>query len=90
MVPHGATAQFFDDLAFLKNDFLAKESQMVTIVRLSDKPCFLCNSHEDTAEVRFKDRTFSGVVCKQHLFELINKRVKGTAKPRAAKPSEQT
>ncbi len=58
---------------------------MVTIVRMSDKPCFLCNSVEDTAEVRFKDRTFSGVVCKQHLFELMKKRVQGGGK---SKPGE--
>ena len=56
---------------------------MVTIVRLSDKPCFLCNSTEDTAEVRFKDRTFSGVVCKEHLFELMKKRVQGGGKSKA-------
>ncbi len=58
---------------------------MVTIVRLSDKPCFLCGSQDDTVEVRFKDRTFSGVVCKQHLFELMKKRVQGGGK---SKPSE--
>lgn len=44
---------------------------MLTIVRLSQKPCFLCGSQEDTVEVRFKDRTFAGVVCKNHLFELM-------------------
>jgi len=49
---------------------------MVTIVRLSDKPCFLCASKEDTVEVRFKDRTFSGVVCKEHLFQLLKRRAK--------------
>jgi len=49
---------------------------MVTIVRLSEKPCFLCGSHEDTAEVRFKDRTFIGVICKNHLFQLLKKRSK--------------
>ncbi len=54
---------------------------MVTIVRLSDKPCFLCGSQDDTVEVRFKDRTFAGVVCKNHLFELIKKRVKSPSKP---------
>ena len=49
---------------------------MVTIVRLAEKPCFLCGSHEDTAEVRFKDRTFIGVICKNHLFQLLKKRSK--------------
>ena len=63
---------------------------MVTIVRLSEKPCFLCNSKEDTAEVRFKDRTFSGVVCKQHLFELMKKRVQSGAKPRPRQTAERT
>ena len=47
---------------------------MVTIVRLSDKTCFLCANKEDTVEVRFKDRTFSGVVCKEHLFQLLKKK----------------
>ncbi len=47
---------------------------MVTIVCLTDKPCFLCNARKDTAEVRFKDRTFAGVVCKDHLFQLLQKR----------------
>ncbi len=51
---------------------------MVTIVRLTDdKPCFLCNSRKDTAEVRFKDRTFASVVCKDHLFQLLQKRTAG-------------
>jgi len=62
---------------------------MVTIVRFSDKPCFLCASHEDTVEVRFKDRTFAGVVCKEHLFELMKKRAKSPTKPRTDKTSAQ-
>jgi hypothetical protein len=59
---------------------------MVTIVRLSDKPCFLCGSQEETAQVRFKDRTFAGVVCKNHLFQLMKKRSK-SASDEAAKSS---
>lgn len=47
---------------------------MVTIVRFSDKPCFLCGSHDEAVEVRFKDRSFVGVVCKEHLFQLLKKR----------------
>ncbi len=58
---------------------------MVTIVRLTDKPCFLCGTHDDTAEVRFKDRTFTGVVCKEHLFQLMKKRHRSDRK---AKPDE--
>ena len=53
---------------------------MVTIVRLTDKTCFLCASKEDNVEVRFKDRTFSGVVCKEHLFQLLKKRVTEAAR----------
>jgi len=41
---------------------------------LIDKPCFLCASKEDTVEVPFKDPTFSGVVCKEHLFQLLKRR----------------
>ena len=47
---------------------------MVTIVRLTEKPCFLCGSLDDTVEIRFKDRTFIGVVCKEHLFQLLKRR----------------
>ena len=47
---------------------------MVTIVRFSEKPCFLCASHDDAVEVRFKDRSFVGVVCKEHLFQLMKRR----------------
>ncbi len=60
---------------------------MVTIVRLSDKPCFLCNSRKDTAEVRFKDRTFSGVVCKEHLFQLLQKRTGAADVSKVQKPA---
>jgi hypothetical protein len=62
---------------------------MVTIIRMSDKPCFLCNTTEDTAEVRFKDRSFSGVVCKNHLFQLMENRVQGAAKPKTRQTADQ-
>jgi hypothetical protein len=58
---------------------------VVTIVRLTDKPCFLCNSRKDTAEVRFKDRTFAGVVCKDHLFQLLQKRTEAVEKAQSQK-----
>ena len=58
---------------------------MVTIVRFSDKPCFLCGCHDDAVEVRFKDRTFAGVVCKEHLFQLMKRRFQGEKK---AKPAQ--
>ena len=60
---------------------------MVTIVRLSDKPCFLCASQEDAVEVRFKDRTFIGVVCKEHLFELLKRCVKPAKKHKTDQPA---
>jgi hypothetical protein len=53
---------------------------MVTIVRFSEKPCFLCGGREDAVEVRFKDRSFSGVVCKEHLFQLMKRRFQGEEK----------
>ena len=58
---------------------------MVTIIRFSDKPCFLCGSSDDAVEVRFKDRSFAGVVCKEHLFQLLKRNSqKFTPKPAAA------
>jgi hypothetical protein len=41
---------------------------MVTI-KLSAKPCFLCGTNSHVVEARFKDGTFSGSICKEHLFE---------------------
>jgi len=53
---------------------------VVTILRFSDKPCFLCGSHDDAVEVRFKDRSFAGVVCKEHLFQLMKRRFQANKK----------
>lgn len=52
---------------------------MVTIKALSDKPCFLCGSKEDTADVKFRDGSFQGVVCKTHLFQLLKRQAKEAA-----------
>ncbi len=41
---------------------------MITIQK-STKPCFLCGTTEHTVEARFKDGTFRGVLCKDHLFD---------------------
>ena len=41
---------------------------MVTI-KLSDKQCFLCGTSSYVVDARFKDGTFSGSICKEHLFE---------------------
>jgi len=59
---------------------------MVTIIRLTDKTCFLCSNKEDTVEVRFKDRTFSGVVCKEHLFQLLKRRAKPAKEQKVEQP----
>ena len=42
---------------------------MVTIRGTSAKPCFLCG--QPGAEVRFHDGTFSGALCKDHLWERL-------------------
>ena len=39
------------------------------VIKLSDKPCFLCGKTTHAVEAKFKDGTFSGVLCKDHLFE---------------------
>ena len=61
---------------------------MVTIIRFSDKPCFLCGSSNDAVEVRFKDRSFAGVVCKDHLFELMKKRYAKCPQPTPKAPDK--
>ncbi len=42
-------------------------------VKLSTSPCVFCGTLEDTALAKEKDHDFSGVVCAQHLFELLRK-----------------
>ena len=56
---------------------------MITI-KLSDKPCFLCGKTAHVVEAKFKDGTFSGVLCKDHLFERME------AKYRQAPEVEKT
>ncbi len=46
---------------------------MLTISGLSDKPCFICQKREGTADVKFKDGTFTGVLCKDHAWERLRK-----------------
>ena len=62
---------------------------MVTIVRLTNKPCFLCGSQDDAAEVRFKDRTFIAVICKEHLFQLLKRRVKPVKEHKTEKADQR-
>lgn len=50
---------------------------MLTIKCVSDKPCFICNRREDTAEVQFADKTFRGVLCMTHIFDKLRKEAGG-------------
>jgi hypothetical protein len=54
------------------------------VIKLSDKPCFLCGKTSHAVEAKFKDGTFSGVLCKDHLFERME------AKYRQAPEIEKT
>ncbi len=51
---------------------------MVTI-KPSDKPCFLCGLTAHVVEAKFKDGTFTGVLCKEHLFERIEAKLRQAA-----------
>lgn len=42
---------------------------MLIIKEPSEKPCFICNSKEETRVVKFEDKTFSGVLCMKHIAE---------------------
>jgi len=44
---------------------------MLIVVALSDKPCFICQKRDGTAEVRFRDGTFNGVLCRDHAWERL-------------------
>ena len=46
------------------------------VLKLSDKPCFLCGAAEDTAEVKMKDKSFQEVICKNHIFQVLKKQRK--------------
>lgn len=46
---------------------------MLNIKGPSDKPCFICQSKEKTAEVQFADKTFRGVLCMTHVYEKLKR-----------------
>ena len=46
---------------------------MLTIKKLTNERCFLCEKTQDTAEVRSKDAKFTGVLCKEHLWAILKK-----------------
>lgn len=45
---------------------------MFTIKSLTNEPCFLCDKHEDNAQV--KSKNFTGVLCKDHLFAILKRK----------------
>jgi hypothetical protein len=59
---------------------------MLMIKGPSDKPCFICQSKEKTAEVQFADKTFRGVLCMAHVYEKLKFESKAASAPPSAKP----
>ena len=49
------------------------------VIKLSDKPCFLFGKAMHAVEAKFKDGTFSGVLCKDHLFERMEAKYRQTS-----------
>ncbi len=39
---------------------------------VSDRKCFLCSS-TDSLEVKFKDKSFTGIICWEHLKKLVRR-----------------
>ena len=44
---------------------------MVTILGRSDKPCFICGTREKTVELKFRDKSFAGTLCLEHMHEKL-------------------
>jgi hypothetical protein len=61
---------------------------MLTVKPTENRPCFLCGKTDRTVEAKFKDGTFSGVVCWEELYGLMAKRngKKETAERQEKKP----
>ena len=58
---------------------------MLQIKQVTDKPCFQCGNRQETADVKFKDGTFSGVLCKTHLWEAMKRNGQTVEGQRAAR-----
>jgi hypothetical protein len=56
----------------------------MVIIKLSDKPCFLCGTTSHVVEARFKDGTFTGTLCKEHLFERMEVKYQQAKAPEKA------
>lgn len=61
---------------------------MITIIGKSKRPCFLCGKN-DAAEVKFKDGTFTGTICREHLWERVVKKPEKTEKTDEEKATEK-
>lgn len=57
---------------------------MLTIKGASDKPCFICKTTRNTRIVKLDDKTFSGVLCIEHIAEKTSEK---PASKEAAKES---
>ncbi len=49
---------------------------MVTIIAKSDQKCFICEKSVKTVEVRFKDKSFQGVLCLEHVYAKLKEKEK--------------
>jgi len=47
---------------------------MLWINGLSDKACFICGSTKKTLDVNFRDKTFKGVLCLEHVHEKVKQK----------------
>jgi len=54
---------------------------MTITIKKSTKPCFLCGKTSHTVEAKFKDGTFNGVLCKDHLFERLEAKYPAAEEP---------
>ncbi len=46
---------------------------MSATVKISEKPCFMCQKTDKTVEVKLRDGTFSGVLCLDHQYQVLSR-----------------
>jgi len=56
--------------------------------KLASQGCFLCGKRDDTLDVKMKDKSFQGVVCIEHLLQILKRQnsVEDQRSGREAKP----
>ena len=59
------------------------------VIKLSDKPCFLCGKTAHVVDARFKDGTFTGSLCKDHLFERMEAKYGGRVEQPSDGPEDE-